>query len=185
MLGLNFNIISIFCLHRTLYKIHMWKLFVYGKIFARGKTKSGRKSLVKKDKNKNKQKQTKTKTGQKKKERVPFCQEKKKVLCESDWYWRGSSLASRFRTKKSPSNQNLPHLMLNTGFPFLYASTSLDTKTLTTASNRNFESCMSVRCLAPQNIFRFFYFHRGLFLCLWQLCLLLFRSPQRSTEQSR
>ena len=61
MLGLNFNIISIFCLHRTLYKIHMWKLFVYGKIFARGKTKSGRKSLVKKDKNKNKQKQKQAK----------------------------------------------------------------------------------------------------------------------------
>ena len=83
MLGLNFNIISIFCLHRTLYKIHMWKLFVYGKIFARGKTKSGRKSLVKKDKNKNKQKQTKTKTGQKKKERVPFCQEKKKSFVKA------------------------------------------------------------------------------------------------------
>ena len=39
----------------------MWKLFVYGKIFARGKTKSGRKSLVKKDKNKNKQKQKQAK----------------------------------------------------------------------------------------------------------------------------
>ena len=68
MLGLNFNIISIFCLHRTLYKIHMWKLFVYGKIFARGKTKSGRKSLVKKDKNKNKQKQKQKQAKRRKKE---------------------------------------------------------------------------------------------------------------------
>ena len=31
-------------------------------------------------------------------------------------------MASRFLTKKSPSNQNLPYEMLNTGFPFLYSS---------------------------------------------------------------
>ena len=114
-------------------------------------------------KKRQKQKQTKTKTGEKKKEIVLFCQERKKILCESDWYWQSSTLASRFRTKKSPSNQNLPHLMSNTRFPFLYASTSLDTKTLTTTSNRNFGSCMSVRCLAPQNMFRFFHFCCGLF----------------------
>ena len=29
--GLNFHVISIFSFHRTLYKIHAWKLFVYGK----------------------------------------------------------------------------------------------------------------------------------------------------------
>ena len=68
MLGLDFHLISIYCLHHALYKIHTWKLFVYGKIFARGKIKIGRKSLGKKEK----------KTGPKKKERVPFCQEKKK-----------------------------------------------------------------------------------------------------------
>ena len=34
------------------------------------------------------------------------------------------------------------------------ASTSLDTKTLIIVSNSNFESCMSIRCLAPQHIFR-------------------------------
>ena len=61
MFRLNFNIISLFFLHRAIYKIHMWKLFVYGKIFAHGQTKSGRKSLVKKDKNKNKQKQKQAK----------------------------------------------------------------------------------------------------------------------------
>ena len=43
-------------------------------------------------------------------------------------------------------------MLLKTRFPFLYASTSLDTKTWTIASNRNFESCMSIRCLAPQHI---------------------------------
>ena len=35
------------------------------------------------------------------------------------------------------------------------ASTSLDTKTLIIVSNRNFESFMSIRCLAPQHIFPF------------------------------
>ena len=37
--------------------------------------------------------------------------------------------------------------MLKTRFPFICASTSLDT-------NRNFESCLSIRCLAP--VFLFF-----------------------------
>ena len=50
MLGLDFHLISIYCLHHALYKIHTWKLFVYGKIFARGKIKIGRKSLGKKEK---------------------------------------------------------------------------------------------------------------------------------------
>ena len=100
-------------------------------------------------------------TGPKKKERVPFCQEKK-LRCDSDWYWRSSTLTSRFRTKKSPSNQSLPcYIMLKTRFPFPYASTGLDTKTLTIASNRNSESCRSIRCLAPQHIFRFFHFCHG------------------------
>ena len=72
-----------------------------------------------------------------------------------------STLASRFRTKKSLSYQNLPYTMLKTRFYFLYASTSLDTKTLTIASNRNFESCLSICCLAPQHIFRFFHLCRG------------------------
>ena len=99
------------------------------------------------------------KTGPKKKERVPFCQ-KKKLRCDSDWYWRSSTLTSRFRTKKSPSNQSLPcYIMLKTRFPFPYASTGLDTKII--ASNRNSESCRSIRCLAPQHIFRFFHFCHG------------------------
>ena len=49
--------------------------------------------------------------------------------------------------------------MLKTRFPFLYASTSLDTKTVlykTLASNRHFESCMLIRCLPPQHILQFF-----------------------------
>ena len=64
---------------------------------------------------------------------------------------KSSTLASIFRTKKSSSKQNLPYIMLKTRSPFIYASTSLDT-------NRNFERCLSIRCLAPQHIFQFFHF---------------------------
>ena len=42
--------------------------------------------------------------------------------------------------KNSLSNWTLLQIMLKTRFSFLYASTSLVTKTLTIASNRNFES---------------------------------------------
>ena len=50
------------------------ELFGYGKIFADGKIKSGKKVLGKIKKKEKK----KEKTGPKKKERVPFCKEKKK-----------------------------------------------------------------------------------------------------------
>ena len=134
------------------------------------KIQIGRKSSVKKKKRKKKKK------GSKKKERVPICQEKKKhFLCESDSYWRSSTLASRFWTKNSPSNQNLPYIMLKTRFPFLL--TSLDTKKLTLASNRNFESCLSIRCFAPEHNLQFFHFCRGFFLRLWELCSSLCRPP--------
>ena len=53
-----------------------------------------------------------------------------KFLCESDWYWRSSTLASRFQTKKSPSNQNLPYIMLKARFSFLYASLCTKTSTI-------------------------------------------------------
>ena len=42
-----------------------------------------------------------------------------KFLCESDWYWR----------KEIAVKLKLPYKMLKTRFPFLYACTSLDTKT--------------------------------------------------------
>ena len=94
LLGLDFHPISIFCLHRALYKITPWKFFVYGKIFARRKIKTGRK----------RKQAIRRKTGyQSVKKRNTF-------LCESNWYWRSSTLASRFWAKKSLSNQNFPYL---------------------------------------------------------------------------
>ena len=102
------------------------------------------------------------KQAQRRKKEYHSVKKRKKLPCDSDWYWRSSTLTSRFRTKKSPSNQSLPcYIMLKTRFPFPYASTGLDTKTLTIASNRNSKSCLSIRCLAPQHIFRFFHFCHG------------------------
>ena len=78
--------------------------------------------------------------------------------------------------------------MLKMRFPFLYASTILDATTSvykTFASNLNFESFMSILCLAPQHILQFFHFCRGFFLCLWQLCSSIFRPLSRSTQRSR
>ena len=98
------------------------------KTFARGKIKSVRKSSEKKP-------------DAKKKERVPLCQvKKKKSFVKATCASRAFTLASRFRTKKSLSIQNLTYMMLKTRLPFLYASTSLDTKTSTIASNRNFKA---------------------------------------------
>ena len=129
-MGLVFHVICIFCLHRAFDKIHTWKLFAFGKIFAHGKIKSGRKSLVKKEK----------KRAQRIRKENHSVKKRKAILYESDWYWRSSVLASRFRTKKSPSNQNLSYIKLKTRFPFIFTSTSHDTKSLTIASNCNCES---------------------------------------------
>ena len=87
-----------------------------------------------------------------------FVKKRKQFLRGGDYYRGSSTPVSRFRTKKSrsPSYQNLPYIMLKRRFAFLYASTSLHTKTLTVASNRNFESFLPTRCVAPQRILRFF-----------------------------
>ena len=102
--------------------------------------------------------------------------------------WKRQVLAGlhavQISNKKSPANQNLPHIMFKTRFPFLYASTSLDTKTLIIASNRNFESCMSIRCLAPQPGSRFFHFCRGFPLPLATL-LIIVSSSSTLFERSR
>ena len=110
----------------------------------------------------------------------------KKFLFENDWYWRSSTLAPRFRTKKSPSNQNLPNIMLKLRFLFLMQELALYIqKQLKIASNRNVESRLSIRCPAPQHILRSFHFCRYFFLCLKKLCSLLCHPSQCSTERSR
>ena len=144
MLGLVFLVVPIICLHHALYKIHTWKLFVYGKIFARGKIKSGRKSLIKR----------------KEKESRP----KEEVPVEPKFAKHAVENAVSFSLFKcQPWCKNM-----NNRFEYC-----------------NFESCMSIRCLAPQYLFWFFHPCCVFFLCLWQLCSILCRPPQRSTKRSR
>ena len=71
-----------------------------------------------------------------------------------------------FRSNKSrQSNIFVHNIKLKERFTFIYASTGLGTKILTIASNRDFESSLSICCLASRHIFRFFHFCRGFFLC--------------------
>ena len=81
-------------------------------------------------------------------------------------------------------------MMLKTKFPFLYGSTSLDAKALTIASNRNFESCLSIRCLAPQHIFRFFQFGAGISFASGNFkfalyCVVLLNAPLSDRDQKK
>ena len=118
------------------------------------------------------------------KERVALCQVKNTILLWKRLVLTELHAGAQISNKEVRSNQNLPYIMFKAKFPFLYTSTSLDTKTLKTASNRNFESCMLIICLAPQ-LCSFLNFCSGFFLCRWPLCLSLCCPPQRSTEQSR
>ena len=75
---------------------------------------------------------------------------------------------------KSQSNPNLPYMMLKKKVFFSLCKYQPWNKNIKNRVEFNF------RCLAPQLILRFFHFCRGFFLCLWQLCSLLCRPPQRS-----
>ena len=97
MLGLDFHLISIFfdIAHFTKFK--------------RGSSLFMEKSLLVE---KSKAEETpwenirKKKTGLKKKERVPFCQEKKKKsLCGSDWYWRSPRWRPDFEQRSRRQTQ--------------------------------------------------------------------------------
>ena len=72
MLRLDFHVISLFCLNRALSKIHTWKLFVYGRIFAYGKINSGRKSLGEKKEKKGRPKEERKSTTLSSKEQNSF-----------------------------------------------------------------------------------------------------------------
>ena len=77
--------------------------------------------------------------------------------------------------------------MFKAKFPFLYTSTSLDTKTLKIASNRNFESCMSIRCLAPQ-LCSFLIFAAGFsfaFDHFAHYCVVLLNAPLSNRDKKR
>ena len=69
---------------------------------------------------------------------------------------------------------------VKTRFSFLYRS--LNTKTSTIASNRNFKSCLSICCLAPQHNFRFLHVCRGLSFALATLLLIV--SPSSTLHRA-
>ena len=151
--------------------MYMWKLFAYKKIFAHGKIK--RKEVHGKKEKKNMSREERKSTILSRNEKNSFVKAtgtgRAPCWCP-DWFW----------TKKLLLNWNLPHIMLKMRFPFLYASTSLKTKTST-----RIIILKAVNCLAPQHIFQFFHRCHGLFFCLWHFCLLLCHPPQCSTEWSR
>ena len=94
------------------------------------------------------------KTGPKKKERVPKISLWKRLALAE--LYAGAQISNKEAAVKQRFAKH-----------DVKASTSLDTKTLMIVSNRNFESFMSIRCLAPQHIFRFFHFCYRFFLCPW------------------
>ena len=83
MLGHDFHVTSIFCLHCALYQIRTWKLFDNGKKFCPGKNQKRKKVHGKKEREKKKKKKNRPK-GESKSTIVS--REEKKFLCESEWY---------------------------------------------------------------------------------------------------
>ena len=152
MVRLDFHVISIFCLHCALYKIHTWnlfgKIFARGKIFAGGKIKSGRK---------------KNKTKKKQERKYHFVKKRKENLL------RKRLVLSELHAGIQMSNREVavkPKIAIHdveNEVSFFCMQVPASTKILTIyiSSNRNFESCMTIRCLAPQHIFRFSIFAVG------------------------
>ena len=168
MLGLVFLVVPIICLHRALYKIHSWKLFVYGKIFAHGKIKSGRKSLVKR----------------KEKESRPKEERKSSILSRKEKIFLHADV--QISNKEVPVEPKFANTLLKMRFPFLYSSASLDAKTWTIASNIVILKAVCRFVVLLLSTFSGFSIPGCLFfLCLWQLCSILCRPPQRSTKRSR
>ena len=140
MLGLVFLVVPIICLHRALYKIHTWKLFVYGKIFARGKIKSGRKSLIKR----------------KEKESRPKEERKSSILSRKEKIFLHADV--QISNKEVPVEPKFAKHAVENAVSFSLFKCQPWCKNM---NNRfeycNFESCMSIRCLAPQYLFWFFH----------------------------
>ena len=115
MLRLDFCVISIFCLHRALYTIHTRNFLLLKKSFL-WKNQRQKKVLGKKKKKRKRKKRTGPRES-----------------------LRSSTLASKFRTMMSLSNQNLPYIInVKNGFPYFYAILDM---------NCYFESCVSIHCL--------------------------------------
>ena len=120
------------------------------------------------------------KWAQRRKKGTTLSRKEKKNPFEKATNAGGAPRWRRFRTKRSPSNQTLPYIMLKTRFPFRYASISqqLPRIVIWKAVCRLVVWLLITFC-------SFFYFCRGFGLCHRQLCSLLYLSPRRSTERWR
>ena len=80
--------------------------------------------------------------------------------------------------KEVAVKSKLSNIMLKTRFPFIYASISRDTKTLTIAS---------IRCLASQQIFRLSIFAAGLFFVCGNFarCVVLLNAPLSNRDEKK
>ena len=81
--------------------------------------------------------------------------------------------------KEVAVKSKLSNIMLKTRFPFIYASISRDTKTLTIAS---------IRCLASQQIFRLSIFSAGFFFAFGNFaryCVVLLNAPPSDRDKKK
>ena len=172
MLRLDFHVISIFCLHRALHKnSHVEALCLQN--LCSWKNQKRKKVFGEKEK-KYRPKEERKNTTLARKEKNPSW--KRLAVAELHAGVQISNKEVAVKTKFAIHN-----VKNDVSFPFCMPCY----KNMNNRLECNFESCRSICCLAPQHIFRFFHFRRGFFLCLWQLCSLLCRPPQRSTERSR
>ena len=82
-------------------------------------------------------------------------------------------------SKEVAVKSKLSNIMLKTRFPFIYASISRDTKTLTIAS---------IRCLASQQIFRLSIFSTGFFFAFGNFarcCVVLLNTPLSDRDKKK
>ena len=152
---------------RTL-KIHSWKPFVYGKIFARGKIKSGRKSLVKRKEKESRPKEERKSSILSKKEKIFLYADvqisNKEVPVEPKFAKHAvENVASFSLFKCQPWCKNM-----NNRFEYC-----------------NFESCMSIRCLAPQYLFLTLLLSTFAFGNFAQYCVVLLNAPLRDRGEKK
>ena len=135
-----------------------------------------RKEVFGKKKKKKRRKRKEKKSAQRKKKEYHSVKKRKNSFVKAT----GTLVSRSISNKEVAVKPKFAYVIFQTRFPFLYASTGLEIKTLTIASNRNFESCMSIRCLAPQHISGFFIFAAGFSFAFGNFahyCVVLLKAP--------
>ena len=149
---------------------HVEALYLWKNLYSR-KNQKRKKVNLKVNKKKKQEKKTdpKKSTILSRKEKNSFM--KPLVLAE---LYAGVQISNKEVAVKS----KLSNIMLKTRFPFIYASISRDTKTLTIAS---------ILCLASQQIFRLSIFAAGLFFACGNFarCVVLLNAPLSNRDEKK